>query len=117
MKTKLNEFLDESGTIRADKLGGIKVEHHGLCNISTDDLRNEMERREKEEKAKLRQAPNPLPNPDFSKLHQMVINGVQSVSENDGYAGKDFRYYLFETALEAVYGSDIWKWWNKYSNE
>lgn len=54
--------------------------------------------------------------PDFTPLTKMLTEGVQSVKENDGYPGKDFEHYVFETAMECAFGKNVWEWWNKNAN-
>lgn len=49
--------------------------------------------------------------PDFSKLAKYVRECAEGLAE-DGYPGKDYEHYCFELALEAVYGKNVWKWWN-----
>ena len=57
--------------------------------------------------------PVPLAEPDFSKLAEYVKSGVNEVATKEGWGHKDFSHYIFEHAMEAVYGPGIWKWWNE----
>lgn len=60
--------------------------------------------------------PNKLPKPDFQVLEKLTKEGLESIETNDGHPGKDFEHYVFEAAMEAFYGPDIWFWWNKHAN-
>lgn len=81
-----------------------------LTKLSTEELKAELARREAVEAA-----PSPLKLADFSKLQQQVIDSVESVAEG-GYPSKDHEHYIYEAAMEAVYGESIWKWWNKHAD-
>lgn len=52
--------------------------------------------------------PSPLKNPNFNELVEMVIQCTQNPS---GDIDED-KNSVWECAVEAVYGPDIWKWWN-----
>lgn len=60
--------------------------------------------------------PTPKPDPDFTHTVALIKSNVEKVAV-DGMAYKDFRHYVFEVAMEAVYGPDIWKWWNATNKE
>lgn len=60
-------------------------------------------------------APRKLEKPDFSKLIEHLEGGIESAIQNDGYPGKDFAHYTFEAAMEAVYGPNVWDWWNDHA--
>jgi hypothetical protein len=57
-----------------------------------------------------KKAPQPLPNPDFTKLKEYLAQSVATFQ--DGGRVKDFEYYVHERAIEAVYGPGFWKWYN-----
>lgn len=58
--------------------------------------------------------PQPLANPDFSKVQKMVIEHVAGYADSDNCRDdEDDTHYLFEAAVEAIYGPNIWKWINK----
>jgi hypothetical protein len=82
-----------------------------LKNVSDDELQAEIVRRA-QDKAK-QAVPKPLENIDWVPLTNYLHHGVQSVADGDG-TPKDFEHWIFETAMETVYGPDIWKWWNKH---
>lgn len=68
-----------------------------IRNASKEELLAELQRREKAAYAK------PLANPDFSNLRETVIDGVNTAIENK-YKDDDFKQWVFESAMEAVYG-------------
>lgn len=80
-----------------------------LSDFSKLELKEELERREKEEKEK--NLPRPREDMDWKPLVNYLQIGVKSKNDGRGEP-KDFRYYVFELAMEIVYGHDIWKWWN-----
>jgi len=82
--------------------------------LSTKDLEIELKKRKEAEK--LAAIPKPLQNPDFTELITMVTHGINSLAKN-GYPGKDFDHYVYENALEAVYGKEIWDWINNRERE
>ena len=79
-----------------------------LAAMTDEELEAELQRR------KLAQItpPTPLTNPDFTGLVKMVTTEVKELAKPDGYS-KDFKHYVFESVLEAIYGKNIWDWWNK----
>jgi hypothetical protein len=48
-------------------------------------------------------------NPDFSDLTKMVTTEIERIA-SEGREDEDFEHYVYEAALEAICGSDIWKW-------
>ena len=56
-------------------------------------------------------APTPLPNPDFSDLIKCIEFGTKRSIE-DGYQDEDFPNYVYEAAMQAVYGKDYFTWRN-----
>jgi hypothetical protein len=82
-----------------------------LKHYSDEEIQQELAARAKENNKR----PDALLVPDWSSLHKYVQSAVEQVHE-DAYVPKDFEHYCFEMALEAVYGEDIWKWWNDHAN-
>lgn len=76
-----------------------------LASFTDDELQAELERRKVVIK-------DPLENPDFSSLRDAVLEGVVKAIQGDGFDGDDFPHTVFEAALEAVYGPDVWDWFN-----
>jgi hypothetical protein len=74
-----------------------------LAAYSAEELREEL---------KLRENLPPLPKAccaaiDWSKLYLHINQGI-ALSAGKTSLPKDFKQYVFEAALEAMYGSDIW---------
>jgi hypothetical protein len=51
---------------------------------------------------------------DWSRVIRQVEFCMNSVNKT-GREPKDFKHYLFESVFEALYGPDIWTWYNKKS--
>ena len=51
---------------------------------------------------------------------QIIIDSCESylneVDDEDGHVGSDDEHYLFESVMEAVYGSEVWKYINEKMN-
>jgi len=77
-----------------------------LKEYSTEDLRKELTRREEESSAAA-----PLEKIDWQPVIDLVIDGVDTM-RNECYEPKDFEHYVYEAVMEAVYGKDVWKWYN-----
>ena len=39
--------------------------------------------------------------------------GYIDLLDMDEYEPKNYQHYIYEAAIEAVYGPDVWKWINK----
>lgn len=78
-----------------------------LTKVSTEELEAELARRQS-----LQGVPEPLENPDFSELIECVKNGVQEMI-NKQYEDDDFSHFVYEAAMEAVYGKGFFDWRNK----
>lgn len=81
-----------------------------LSNISTEELKREIERREK----KKRNIPQPL---SYSSIDWEVIlracrSYTEYIAEND-HEPKDGKHFLYESLMTIVYGDDFWKWFNQ----
>lgn len=83
---------------------------------SSEEIKKLMKQLEKElEEAKKQEIPQPLPTPYFHPLIKMCESHIASIAEK-GYADEDDKNYIFECALSAIYGKDIWNWYNKNNN-
>ena len=76
-----------------------------LNGVTNEELEEEMKRRKEEKKHPLA----PLLVPDFKPLREMIIKGIQWAAKNK-YMGDDFQHYVYEAAMEAVYGQGFWDW-------
>lgn len=84
-----------------------------LQKISDEDLQHEIERRAAEKIANAK--PQKLTNIQWAPLLKLAQEGIDGVA-SDGYPGKDFDHYIFEQAMECIYGRKVWDWWNKNAN-
>jgi hypothetical protein len=75
--------------------------------FTTDQLKEELKKREAEENRIL-----PIKNPDFTKLIECCEYGVKEIARQ-GYS-KDLKHYVYETAMQAVYGPKCFEWINIY---
>lgn len=59
------------------------------------------------------QRPHPVENPDFSKLIKNLENRMDDIVNDKYHDDDDDFYYVWEEAMKAVYGKDVFDWWNK----
>ena len=64
-----------------------------------------------ERKKKKVDRPQLLPTPGFSDLIRIITAGVEASIEA-GYEDDNFREYVYEAAMEAVYGKGYFPWRN-----
>ena len=76
-----------------------------LANVRDQDLLEELARRKQPPPS----PPEPLAEPDYSRLQQTCIHYVNSIAK-DGYDDPDYLHSIYERAMEAVYGHGIWEW-------
>ena len=82
------------------------LEKATLTKATTKELEVELERRN----IKARLPPPPqLDAPDFTMLRTIARDGLADAHEK-GYVDKNFDHYIYETALTALYGEQIWQW-------
>jgi hypothetical protein len=74
-----------------------------LDQFSDEQLEKELERQEKTKYPK----PLPIPEPDFRSV-KVLCAGYLNDLEKQGWVDDDAKYYIFEAAIEAVYGKAIW---------
>lgn len=82
-----------------------------LDDYTTDDLKKEIEKRKEEVKIK----PVPLnmalnDRSDFAETKKACMEYIQEIANGKSDIDKEF---VFESAMEAVYGKDVWDWVNK----
>lgn len=80
-----------------------------LRSASIEQLRAELARRESEE---AEAPPSPLANPDWKQVHATVCEGIAR-QWIDRYRDDDLRAYVYETAVEAVFGKGIFEKLNR----
>lgn len=79
-----------------------------LKNITDDELKEEIKRREKEKKC-----PTPRSISDWTIVEKIVKEYVQSVNSDDYCDDNNYDHYIAEAAIEAVYGEKFWEWYNE----
>ena len=77
-----------------------------LKRFTAEELKAELALRAVEEEVK---KPQKLENMDFSSLIKTVEGYIDRVDANK-FEDDDDSHYIFEAAVEAIYGHDIWEW-------
>ena len=81
-----------------------------LDNISTEDLEKEIDKRKKQKVKD--EKPTQLENIDIKSLKEICQNYIDDLEKN-AYADEDYEHYIFETAMNCIFGKDVWKWINE----
>lgn len=81
-----------------------------LQNFTEKQLRAELERREKENAKGAR--PAPLAEPNFDQLREVCESYIDDLDKL-GWVDDDHKHYIFESAMEALYGKNVWFWIRK----
>ena len=76
-----------------------------LKNATTEQLRRELARRE----VKL---PEPVASPDFSRVIAICKQKITELKEQ-GYDDDDTAHNIYEEAMVAVFGPDVFDWINE----
>lgn len=85
-----------------------------LKNISIDDMKREIARREKREFDKKNTPPTMSDSPDFASVIDLVNSNIDQMRV-EGYADEDFAQYVFEQVIRSLYpnnSKEFWNWWN-----
>lgn len=77
-------------------------------DISDDDLRKELERREAEEKKQA--IPRAIESPDLLDLKRICREYIDDLAEDGGYAHTDHEHYVFEVAMKTFFGQNVFEW-------
>lgn len=83
-----------------------------MKNLSTQDLEAELAKRRISAAAGSCPSPKPVSEVDWSGVHRAVIYGMKC-REEEGHEDDDFRAYVYEAAVEAIYGKAFWEWSRK----
>ena len=83
-----------------------------LSKISKEELKEEIEKREKEEEEREKPLPLPMIDQDFTQVIKLCESYINDL-DKDGWVDEDMDHYIFEAAMEAVYGKSVWEWINK----
>jgi hypothetical protein len=86
-------------------LGGIMLKH-----TSTEDLQAELKKRQEAEQELAK--PKQLASQNFEPLQKICQDYIDDLA-NKGYVDEDHSHYIFETAMNCVFGSEVWQWINK----
>jgi hypothetical protein len=84
-----------------------------IRDIPTDELDKELLRREK-----AINRPSKVDAPahiDFKKLIDLCEEVLDDI-EKDGYS-KDHDHYIYEEAMQCIYGPKVWDWLNKHTED
>jgi len=78
-----------------------------LMAYSDKELRAELQRREEEIRKKTK--PKTLTGIDWEELIDICEKYIDDL-DKQGWVDDDMYHYIFETAIETVYGKPIWAW-------
>jgi len=56
--------------------------------------------------------PTALPNPDFTELIKLCQSHIDDMEGDDYNSDNDDKEYIYEAAIEAVFGKNVWPWIN-----
>lgn len=57
--------------------------------------------------------PEPVVNPDFAELYKLCKDHIDFLDSDEYHEDNDDKTFIYEAALEAVFGKDVWKWVNQ----
>jgi hypothetical protein len=78
-----------------------------MAGLSDEELEAEMKRRKEAREAAKR--PQPADNPDFGILLGQCAEYIKQLAAYGRY-DEDLKDYVFEAAVEAIYGRGVWDW-------
>lgn len=81
-----------------------------LSHISDEELKAELARRTAE--AKAAEKPQQISNPDLTNLRRNCQEYIDALDRN-GYVDEDWDNYIYEEAMKAIFGKDVFEWINK----
>ena len=74
-----------------------------------DDLSEELSKLQAQLKKK--ESPKIIKNPDLTRLEKLLKDYIEAIIKEGGM--KDIKHWVYEEAMEALYGKTIWDWVNK----
>ena len=82
-----------------------------IRNYTNEQLEAELERRMEEEKAKKMPVVLPISARAWDPIVSVCQEEIKQIAES-GYSDsdEDIKEYIYEAAMEAVYGKSIWDW-------
>lgn len=82
-----------------------------LSKYPDDALRAELERREQ---LKSLATPVQLESPDLTALRKLCQYHIDAIASGS-YVDEDFSHYVYEEAMQTIFGKDVFAWINQYS--
>ena len=76
-----------------------------LKSFSTKELKTEIEKRKKKKPKLLMER-----HRDVISFEKIGGKYLDEIINNEGMIDSDMEHYVFEAALEYLYGKEIWKW-------
>lgn len=104
MKGDPMEQMEQEELQQRQKASAISV-------YSDEELEEEMNRRVKEKEAAA--IPQQLSSPDLGQLSACCLNYITEIAEGNTHEDDDDTHYIFEEAMKALYGENIFDWINK----
>lgn len=84
---------------------------NSLWNVTSQELIDELERRKNVESGDVK--PTRIAMPFWMPLYMICQQYIDSCEKNN-HVDEDLEHYIFEAAMEAVFGPDVWKYVNKH---
>jgi len=75
-----------------------------LKEYSIEELKSEIERREQDN------IPKPISAPDWSPVIETCVSHITEIANGD--YDTDGKHWVYESAMEAVFGESVWTWIN-----
>ena len=85
----------------------MRMDMVAIENIPDEALQEELERRKREKEE--REKPKPVENPDWRVVYSLCTGYIEALAAS-GWPQKDSEEYVFEEAMMAVYGRDVFSW-------
>lgn len=84
-----------------------------LSDFTTEELKKEIKKRGLELELKKEKKPVVLNSIDFTPLILQCQDIVESIYYGNYHVDNDDDVYMYETAMECVFGKDVWTWINE----
>lgn len=81
-----------------------------IDNLTDEELAAELERRKQRKEQE--EKPKQLETIDITSLRAICQEYIDTLASG-GYVSDDFDHYIYEAAIEAVFGTGVWGWINK----
>ena len=83
-----------------------------IDEYTTEAIEEELERRKKLQEQ--REKPTQLESFDLGPLMKIGEEYIEFLMSDDHGEGSEWDHYIYETAVEMLYGKDVWDWINKH---